>query len=167
MKIRIRHVYAVVAVALAVVALTYVVRDARGVSHPAPVVLTSTAPAAVPPPRDAGYGARDILARSTGLSARQRRALGDLAREWEREETVLDGRLRTAKAAFEQFMATAQQKGRISMAEIQSASADLRDISAELRERRTMHSDASMKVLTPAQREVMRRSAPVRSGGSR
>ena len=166
MKIRIRHVYAVVAVALAAVALTYVVRDARGVSHPAPVVLTSTPPAAVPP-RDAGYGARDILAKSTGLSAQQRRALGELAREWEREETVLDDRLRAAKAEFEQFMATAQQKGRISMAEIQSASADLRDISSELRERRTMHSDASMKVLTPAQREVIGRSAPVRSGGSR
>ena len=166
MRTGIRHVYVVASLALAVAALAYVVRDTRGVSGPAPVVLTSTRPGAVSP-REPRYVARDLLAKSPGLSAQQRRALGDLARDWEREESALDGRLQAAQATFEQFMTMARQKGRISVAEIQSASADLREVSAELRERRAMHSEASMSVLMPAQREAMRRGPAGPAGGSR
>jgi hypothetical protein len=155
-----------IALALAVVAVGYVAWETRGVTHPAAVLLgsTRTVPA---PAREVGYVARDLLARATGLSHDQRGALGELARDWEREEATLDRRLQAAREEFEQFMTAAQQKGRISVAEIQSTSAVLRDISAEMRERRTMHSEASMNVLTAVQRESIRRGAAPASGGSR
>jgi hypothetical protein len=148
--------------ALALVALGYRLFEARAMTRPGPAVVTAPRAAAVRPPGRRPI-AREILAAGLELTAGQRRELESLARAWERDAAPLDLRVAGAQADFDAFM-TARQ-GRVSVAELQERSLALRGVSAELRERRRAHTEASLNVLTIAQREALRGAARA-SGGA-
>jgi hypothetical protein len=120
---------------------------------PAPPLLPPTAP--------------DVLerARELRLTADQVGRLGRLAREWGAEVTRLEGAIQEARAEFEEFAAGAQGGGGASLQEIQRRSAALQYLSAELRERRSAHSQRTMDLLTDAQRTRLRTESLHSPGG--
>jgi len=90
------------------------------------------------------------------LSAQQARRLRDLDREWQTESQPLEAAMRDASAAFAEFMAKARDGRGASLAEMQRQSADLRALSAELRERRALYSAQAIAALSEAQRQRLR-----------
>ena len=105
----------------------------------------------VPPPPLA----RDVLASGLSLSAAQHRELEALATQWERESTTLEAAVGVAAEEFDRFAAAAKAAGRTSLAEVQQRSAELRELSAELRARRQVQGDGALAVLTDAQRRQL------------
>jgi hypothetical protein len=107
--------------------------------------------------------ARDVLASGLSLSAAQHRALVALATQWERESTALEAAVGAAAEEFDRFAASAKAAGRTSLAEVQQRSAELRELSAELRAHRQVQGDGALAVLTDAQRRQLQTT----SGGTR
>jgi hypothetical protein len=139
------------ALTLAIVAVGWMVLSPRR-PRPSPLVPTLTtvsrpAPATLPPT------ARDILEGGMLLDLReaQRTRLRALDAEWTKQSAAAQARLDGAVADFARFMDEARG-GRTSLSEIQRHSAEISALSADLRERRRVHAEASAGVLTARQR---------------
>jgi Spy/CpxP family protein refolding chaperone len=117
---------------------------------PRPAAGAVAAPAATP-----RYTARDLLATPVALEPAQRRRLERLDTAWDREIEPLDAAIAASRTEFEAFMAEAAQRNGASLAEIQARSADVRELSAQLRERRAAHEAAALELLTPEQRAAL------------
>ena len=136
-------------------------------AHPGPHLERGpamTTPIAPPPPPMA----HSLLARGADLSltAAQTARLEALDRRWKAEAAGLEAALQHEAAAFAQFMQEAQAAGKTSVQEIQRRSADLRAVSESLRERRQLHADAVLDVLTESQRQVLATTAASARGGA-
>jgi len=109
----------------------------------------------VPPPAPAP-SARDILewGPAVGLSREQAARLRALDAEWVRQSSDLQAAIEDEERQFSAFMKEAQGGRGASLQEIQRRSANLRDLSATLREARWRHGLASTEVLTEQQRRT-------------
>lgn len=109
----------------------------------------------VPPPAPAP-SAREILDRgpAVGLSREQAARLRALDAEWVRQSSDLQAAIDGEERQFSAFMKEAQGGRGASLQEIQRRSANLRDLSATLREARWQHGLASAEVLTEQQRRT-------------
>lgn len=119
-----------------------------------------------PPPHPT---ARMLLDRATGLALTQGQhaRLEALDRQWKMESVGLGTAVRQEQEAFSRFMQEAQARGKASVQEIQRRSADLREVSETLRERRQQHAEAALEVLTESQRQMLSTSAAsARHGGA-
>ena len=121
--------------------------------------------ASVPAPAPC-YTARDLLATSLALQSPQVRRLEALAKTWDEERKPLERSLAMAQGEFEEFMADATRGNRVRLHDVQAQSVELRQRSAELRERRAAHEVAALAVLTPEQRAAVSRR-PATTGGGR
>ena len=162
----VRTRYLSTTLALVAVALGYALIQGRP-TRPAPRLPARPAVAsqpAAPPP--APLTAREVLDRADVLSltADQKARLEALDRAWKQETAGLETALQEASNEFSQFMRESQARGRASLQEIQRRSADLRELSAALRERRHLHSEDAARVLTEAQRQTL---APASSTATR
>ena len=112
-----------------------------------PVLTRPAMPA--PPPT-----AREILDRGAllDLRAEQRTRLRALDARWAPESAAADARLRVATDEFARFMEDARGAGRANLADIQRRSAEISELSAEMREHRRRHADAAAAILTDWQR---------------
>ena len=113
--------------------------------------------------------ARIVLDRGTELvlTKGQRARLETLDRRWQSESGGLEAGVRREEEAFSRFMQKAQSGGKTSVQELQRRSADLRELSETLRERRQLHADATLEVLTDSQRQMLSTSAAsARKGGA-
>lgn len=153
--------------AIVAVALGYVLMQGRP-TLPSPARPASAGPPApLAPPEPT---ARDILAGNASLSltAEQKTRLEELDRRWRQESTPLETSLHEAERDFSRFMAEAQKAGRATFQEIQGRSADVRELSAALRELRRLHSEAAAHVLTEVQRQRLAAlHSQVTPGGAR
>jgi hypothetical protein len=145
--------------AVLIVAVALVLQPS-GEHRPGPAVSRTLAPASLPP---RPVLARDLLASGLTLRAAQRHELEDLAGQWQRESAPLETAVGAASAEFDRFVASAQTAGRTSVTDLLQHSAELRELSAELRARRQVQSDSALAVLTDAQR----RQVQTTSGGMR
>ena len=109
----------------------------------------------VPPPAPAP-SAREILDRgpAVALSREQSARLGALDAEWRRQSSDLQAAIDDEERQFSAFMKEAQGGRGANLQEIQRRSANLRDLSATLREARWQHGLASAEVLTEQQRRT-------------
>jgi len=100
--------------------------------------------------------AREILDRvpAVGLSREQAARLRALDAEWVRRSSALQAAIDDEESQFSTFMKEAQGGRGASLQEIQRRSANLRDLSATLREARWRHGLASAEVLTEQQRRT-------------
>lgn len=121
---------------------------------PRPVVREAGA-RPVPPPAPAP-SAREILDRgqAVGLSREQAARLRALDAEWVRQSSDLQAAIDDEERQFSTFVKEAQGSRGASFQEIQRRSANLRDLSATLREARRRHGLASAEVLTEQQRRT-------------
>jgi hypothetical protein len=112
--------------------------------------------------------AHSLLARGAALSltTAQTARLEALERRWKAEAAGLEATLQHEEAAFAQFMQEAQAAGKTSVQEIQRRSADLRALSESVRERRRLHADAVLDVLTESQRQMLATTAASTRGGA-
>ena len=136
-------------VALLAVGLGYALIQGRGERPtPRPAAQSEAVARPVPPPA-APPTAGEILERraSFSLAADQVSRLEALDAEWKREAA--------AEQALSRFMKEAQSAGGTSVQEIQRRSAEFRELSAALRERRRLHSEAAAHVLTESQRRQL------------
>ena len=134
---------------------------------------TAVRPAPPRPPKAASvpaltprYTARDLLGTSLLLQALQVQRLEALATTGDEERTLLETSLALAQREFEEFMTDATRGNRVRLAEVQARSVELRQLSAELRERRAAHEVVALAVLTPEQRAALSRR-PATTGGGR
>lgn len=147
--------YLATTVALLAVGLGYALIQGRP-ERPAPRPAAQPAAVARPlPPAPALPTAREILGRraALGLSAEQVARLEALDREWRSEAAPLEAALQAAGEEFSRFVREAQPGKGASLQEIQRQSAEYRELSATLRERRRLHSEAAAHVLTESQRQ--------------
>jgi len=109
----------------------------------------------VPPPAPAP-SAREILEQgpAVGLSREQAARLRALDAEWVRQSSELQAAIDDEERQFSAFMKEAQGGRGASLQEIQRRSANLRDLSATLRETRWQHGLDSAEVLTEQQRRT-------------
>jgi hypothetical protein len=99
--------------------------------------------------------AHEILSRADlGLASGQVERLQALDLEWSERNRGLLASVEAAQAELSHFMET-QGTGRANLAELERRSADFRELSAELRQRRTLHAEAAMDVLTEPQRRQL------------
>ena len=128
---------------------------------PRPTVTTPIAPPALPT-------AHSLLARGTVLSLTkaQTARLEALDLRWKAQAAGPEADLQHEEAAFAQFMREAQAAGKTSVQEIQRRSADLRTLSESVRERRQLHAEAVLDVLTELQRQVLAKTAASTRGGA-
>lgn len=121
---------------------------------PRPIVREAGA-RPVPPPAPAP-SAREILDRvpAVGLSREQAARLRVLAAKWVRQSSDLQAAIEDEERQFSAFMKEAQGGRGASLQEIQRRSANLRGLSATLREARWQHGLASAEVLTEQQRRT-------------
>lgn len=121
---------------------------------PRPIVREAEA-RPVPPPAPAP-SAREILDRGPagGLSREQAARLRALDAGWRRQSSDLQAAIDDEKRQFSAFMEEARDGRGASLQEIQGRSANLRDLSATLREARRQHGLASAEVLTEQQRRT-------------
>jgi LmbE family N-acetylglucosaminyl deacetylase len=97
----------------------------------------------------------------------QKARLETLDRQWKVEAAGLEAAVRQEQEVFSRFMVEAQAGGKTSMPEIQRRSADLRELSETLRERRQQHAKAALEVLGESQRQMLSPSAAsARHGGA-
>jgi hypothetical protein len=89
-----------------------------------------------------------------GLSRDQAARLRALDAEWVRQSSDLQAAIDDEERQFSAFMNEAQGGRGASLQEIQRRSANLRDLSATLRETRWQHGLASAEVLTEQQRRT-------------
>ena len=128
---------------------------------PRPAVTTPIAPPPLPT-------AHSLLVRGAVLSLTkaQTARLEVLDLRWKAQAAGLEADLQHEEAAFAQFMREAQAAGKTSVQEIQRRSADLRALSESVRERRQLHADAVLDVLTESQRQVLATTAASTRGGA-
>lgn len=109
----------------------------------------------VPPPAPAP-SARDIFDRgpAVGLSSEQAARLRALDAGWRRQSRELQAAIDDEERQFSAFMKEARDGRGASLPEIQRRSANLRELSATLREARWRHGLASAEVLTEQQRRT-------------
>ena len=102
--------------------------------------------------------AREILdrAQELQLSRDQVVRLDALDQRWKAETADLNAAIQDASAQFERFMSGARTGRGASLEEVQRHSADLRALSAELRERRNIHSARAVEMLSGPQQERLR-----------
>ncbi len=162
-----RRPYLAGTLAIVAVALGYFLIQGRPtgprLSRPASAGRPAPQPSPVPT-------ARDILDQGDSLSVTpdQKTHLEELDRRWRQESAPLEASLREAERDFSRFMADAQKAGRATLQEIQGRSADVRELSAALRELRRLHSEAAANVLTEAQRQRLAAlHGPMTPGGAR
>lgn len=139
-------------------------------------VLWQQTPTHLPPPRPpkttsvpslaSRYTARDILATPLALEPPQRRQLEALDKAWEQERKPLEAALTAAQAEFQEFMTEATRRNRARLEDIQARSVEIRQLSAELRDRRASYEAAVLAVLTAEQRAALPRP-PAIVGGTR
>jgi septal ring factor EnvC (AmiA/AmiB activator) len=156
--------------ALLAVGLGYAVMQSKW-WHPGPGLQARPAaagrpalPPAIPPT------ARETLDRSEALALTQaqKARLEDLDRRWKQETAGLEAALHAAEQEFSRFMQEARASKGTTLQEIQRRSADVRDLSAALRERRLLHGGAVAQALTEAQRRTLGLPpSPETSGGGR
>jgi len=149
------HVRALAAaLALGIVAVAYFGYQSRmdrpGPSRPAPSLSAARAAALPPAPPIAA----EILDQSMtlGLRGDQVVRLKALDRLWRGEISGLTAMIHGAARDFSIFASKAQGT-KASLPEIQQRSAEFRQLSAELRERRQQHSNAALSVLDEWQRQ--------------
>lgn len=131
--------------------------------HAAAVSYTAPQTPALP-------AAREILERRALLSLTREQAarLEALDREWQKESEALQRAVDARGQEFSSFMTSAQSARGASFKEIQQRSADYRELSATLRERRRLHGEAAARVLTEGQGGMLAQTPrPVNSGGER
>jgi hypothetical protein len=143
--------------ALVALAAAYVFWQGR-LDRPTPRLPAASAPVirrASPAPVPLPPTAREILDRAVvlDLSDHQVIRLHALDRLWTSEASGLEPAIRGAEAEFSTFVNAARESGGASMQEIQSRSAELRRLSALLRERRQQHSDVAVGLLADWQRQ--------------
>lgn len=121
---------------------------------PRPVVREAGARPVLPPAP--APSAREILDRgpAVGLSREQAARLRALDAEWVRQSSDLQAAIDDEERQFSAFMKEAQGRRGASLQEIQRRSANLRALSATLRETRWQHGLASAEVLTEQQRRT-------------
>lgn len=121
---------------------------------PRPMVREAGARPVLPPAP--APSAREILDRGPagGLSREQAVRLQALDAEWARQSSDLQAVIDGEQRQFAAFMKEAQGGRGASLQEIQRRSANLRDLSATLREARWQHGLASAEVLTEQQRRT-------------
>jgi len=144
-------------VAILAVGLAYALIQGRGERPtPRPAAQSEAVARPVPPPA-APPTAGEILERraSFSLAADQVSRLEALDAEWKREAAEIEPALAAAEQALSRFMKEAQSAGGTSVQEIQRRSAEFRELSAALRERRRLHSEAAAHVLTESQRRKL------------
>lgn len=168
MSLRVR--YLSTTVALVALAAAYVFWQGR-LERPTPRLPTASAPVirpASPVPVPLPPTAREILDRAVALdlSDHQGIRLRALDRLWTSEASGLEAAIRGPEAEFSTFMIAARESGGASMQEIQSRSAELRRLSALLRERRQQHSDLAVGLLADWQRQRLAK-AGVATGDTR
>lgn len=149
--------YLSTSLALVAVGLGYAVSQ-RWFERPAPRPITRSEAAVRPDARPpASPIARDVLARGADLSltADQKARLEALDLRWKAESAGLEAAIKEAEQDFSQFMKEAQAGGKTSLQEIQRRSADLQSLSAALRERRQLHTEEAVRILTAQQREKL------------
>jgi hypothetical protein len=159
--------YRMTMVALLAVGFAYALTQAR-VERPAVAPRPREAAAPRPAPSElAPLTAGDILARSAALSLTrgQRTRLEALARESKAESSRPEADLDAATAEFARFMDEARRGRGASLPEIQRRSADVRELSAALREERRRHGEAAAGVLTERQRTTLARTRTTTPGG--
>jgi hypothetical protein len=157
-------------VALVALAVAYVLWQGR-LERPAPRLPAASAPVirpASPAPVPLPPTAREILDRAVALdlSDHQVIRLHALDRLWTSEASGLEAAIRGTEGEFSAFMTTAQASGGANMQEIQSRSAELRRLSALLRERRQQHRDVAVGLLADWQRQRLAK-AGVATGDTR
>jgi hypothetical protein len=159
--------YLAATLALTTIALGYFLvqrTPARPAPHlePRPAVARLVAPPPLPTARVL-LDRADDLALTQGQQAR----LQVLDRQWMAEFAGLQASVRQEQAVFSEFMQEAQAAGKTSVQEIQRRSADLRETSETLRERRQRHAEVALAVLTESQRQMLSTSAAsARQGGA-
>lgn len=119
----------------------------------------------VPPPLPTAHS---LLAQGAVLSLTkaQTARLQVLDLRWKTQAAGLEAALQHEEGAFAQFMQETQAAGKTSVQEIQRRSADLRAMSESVRERRQLHADAVLDVLTESQRQVLATTAASARGGA-
>jgi hypothetical protein len=148
------------ALALGIVAVAYFVYQGRmdrpGPPRPASS-LSAARPAALP---SAPPTAAEILDQSMTLDLRRDQVvrLKALDRSSRSEISRLTAMIHDTERDFSIFASKAQGT-KASLPEIQQRSAEFRQLSAELRERRQQHSDAALNVLDGWQRQRLSRRA--------
>jgi hypothetical protein len=166
MSARLRYLAATLALTAIVTGYLYVQRLPSQRSprlEPRPV---STGRLSSPP---ALPSARAILDHGVALalSQAQQIRLETLDQRWQSEVGELETAVRQEQEAFSRFMQEAQAHGKTSVSEIQGRSANLRELSATLREQRQRHAEAAAGVLTEAQQQLLSGTAVAsRQGGT-
>jgi hypothetical protein len=162
---RVRYVAATLA--LAVVALGYFMIQGRPVRSGLRLEARPAASRPAAPPQVVPT-ARAILDRGAELplTKEQRARLEALDRQWTSESAGLEAAVHQEEEAFAAFMQEAQAGGKTSVQELQRRSADLRELSGTLRERRQQHADSALHILTEQQRRMLSSlDASARHGG--
>ena len=148
--------YLVTTLALLAIGLGFGLSQGRTRPAPArpPARAAHAPPRLVLPPT-----AEEILGRAEALQLGPEQAtrLRALNREWRAETGQLEAAFQAVSAELEQFTTEARKGSGASMTELQRRSADLRALSAELRERRAAHSLRAVEVLTGVQRDLLQR----------
>ena len=136
--------YLSTSLALLAVGLGYALTQGQ-VGRPAPPPPARAGAARPAPLASAPSTARQILDRGTVLSltSDQMDRLETLDRQWRRESAKLETALTAAELEFSRFMREAKAGGRTNLQEIQRRSAEFRDRSAALRERRQIHAETA------------------------
>ncbi len=157
--------YLATTLALLAVAVGYAVSQ-RWTGPPPPRPARGPAAAARPALPPAPPTAREILDRAAGLALTPEQAarLEALDRQWTEETADLRGALEAARAEFSRFVAETRATRGPGVEEIQRRSAAYRELSADFRERRRLHGDAALGLLTDSQR---RSFAPATSPDTR
>ena len=119
-------------------------RPARAAATPARLALPPTA--------------REILDRAQALqlSRDQVIRLNALDQRWKAETANLEAAIRTASVEFDRFMNEARSGRGAPLEEVQRRSADLQALSAEMRQRRNIHSARVLEILSGPQQERLR-----------
>jgi hypothetical protein len=165
MSERVRYLAATLALAAIVMGYFLLLREPAK-AGPRPGTRPAEARLVAPLPHPT---ARMLLDRTTDLALTQGQhaRLEALDRQWKMESVGLETAVRQEQEAFSQFMQEAQARGKASVQEIQRRSADLREVSETLRERRQQHAEAALEVLTESQRQMLSTSAAsARHGGA-
>ena len=157
MSERVRYLAATLALMAIAVGYFLLLREPAKAGPPLSTRPAETRPAAPPPLPTA----RMVLDRANDLALTQGQhaRLEALDRQWKMESVGRETAVRQEQEAFSQFMQEAQARGKASVQEIQRRSADLRELSETLRERRQQHAEAALEVLTESQRQMLSRSA--------
>ena len=157
--------YLATTLALLAVAVGYGVSQ-RWTEPPPPRPVRGPAAAARPALPPAPPAAREILDRAAGraLTPEQAARLEALDRQWIEEAAGLLSALEAARSEFSRFVAETQATRGTGVGEIQRRSAEYRELSADFRERRRLHGEAALGLLTDSQRRSL---APATSPDTR